>query len=241
MDAAGQKELCGDCKPSECVRFEAPPSNQELGRLCRTLRTTNFLTDLFISVQLDSSRADAIASHDLSPEHVSRATAPPSRTERLRILRAFYRRQLLASSEERGRPGLPSSTNMIAVGEGQVHFGEFKLWELQQIDDANHFIQQMCLGLVLARQEDIARQGAESTLEPITPEDFGALYWDVAGLVRHLKEAPKSTARAVKYMPSSTNENDAYGGIPEDLYRDYARPHELTFCAYGAQVFRWAI
>jgi hypothetical protein len=66
------------------------PRIEVLTALCRTLHLINFLTDTYITTQLTS--------FNLAGGGDTPATAPVSHSERQRIMRAFYRRQILSNA-----------------------------------------------------------------------------------------------------------------------------------------------
>ena len=69
------------------------------------------------------------------------ATALPPRTERLRVLWAFYQRQLFASSEMWHKRCGTKHVNIKAAGERMTVFSSsFEPWEFYQINDANRFV-----------------------------------------------------------------------------------------------------
>ncbi len=67
-----------------------PPTLKELTELCRTLHLINFITDTYATAQLTL--------FDLVGGGGTPATAPLSRLERHRVMRAFYRRQIVSNA-----------------------------------------------------------------------------------------------------------------------------------------------
>ncbi|ROV94052.1 hypothetical protein VMCG_08254 [Cytospora schulzeri] len=103
--------------------------------LCQTLHRMNFLANIYITAQRRSfgDSVGGVGGEDDSQSQ-SQATAPPSRTERLRVLRAFYRRHI-----SRTRPphqGVPLGL-----------YAAMEPWELQQVDHADHFVTRLCAAL----------------------------------------------------------------------------------------------
>ena len=156
----------------------ADPSLQGLTTLCRTLHQINFLAHTYVATQLRSFGGEASRAHT----GIDSATcAPLSRTEWLRVLRAFYRRQIVsnayAPTKRYRRPHMfqhwfdedtAAITNTGTGGDQRSFrpglFDAFEPWEVQQIDHANHFITRLCVALRLAREpEDPEVVGASAT------------------------------------------------------------------------------
>ncbi len=208
----------------------APPSLQGLTTLCHTLHQINFLADTYIATQLCSFGGEASRTR-----LGSAACAPVSRTEWLRVLRAFYRRQIVsnayAPTKRYRRPDTfqhwfdedtAAITNTGAGGDQRSFrpglFDAFEPWEVQQIDHANHFITRLCVALRLAS-------------EPEEPEVVGALSTTGGGDVSRsggssalLLFQPQTTTAAVGSGPINEHEFGELFSHVDRLTR-YLREH----------------
>ena len=154
----------------------AAPNLLGLTTLCRTLHQINFVAETYVAAQLRSFGGEGPRIRTVSG---SATCAPLSRTERLRVLRAFNRRQIVsnayAPTKRYRRPYMflhwfdedtAAITNTGTLSDQHTWrpglFDAFGPWEVQQIDHANHFITRLCVALRLARQ-------------PEEPEAVGAL------------------------------------------------------------------
>jgi hypothetical protein len=108
---------------------DAVLSFAELTELCRTLHQINFLASTYVAAQQRSFGSKGPA------------TAPPSRAERLRVLRAFYRRQIVCNAwaptrrEPRWMDQDAAAISNTSDHQG-VRLGLFAAsepWELQQV------------------------------------------------------------------------------------------------------------
>lgn len=163
----------------------------ELTQLCRTLHKMNFLASTYVAAQLR-----------LFGEGL--AAAPPSRTEWLRVLRAFYRRQIVCNAwapTRREPQWMDQDTAAIGntshdhQGERPGLFAAFEPWELQQVDHADRFVTRLCTALCLAREEAAAAQ-------PIGKAEFGDVFSHVDRLVQHVRENPGIADAALRTPPS---------------------------------------
>ena len=155
----------------------AIPSPAELTQLCHTLHKMNLLANIFVTAQL----------HSFSEK--GPATAPLSRAERLRVLRAFYRRQIVCNAwaPTRRKPSWRNE-DIAAIGNTNERQGTrlglyaaFEPWELQQVDHADCFITRLCVALYLA--------GVERG-EPISEAEFGDIFSHADHLVQYIREHP---------------------------------------------------
>lgn len=159
-----------------------PPTMKELTELCRTLHLVNFITDIYVTIQL--------ASFNLVGGGGTLATAPPSHLERRRIMRAFYRRQIMSNgwaSTRRGANWCDLDSNIFSnknTEKGQVlgFFAAFDPWDMQQIDHADYFIMRLCRALV-HHAAGVAVEGERE----ISPHQFGNLHAHLDHLVRYLQ------------------------------------------------------
>ncbi|KAK9443561.1 uncharacterized protein VB005_02840 [Metarhizium brunneum] len=103
----------------------AVPSFTELTQLCGSLHKMNLLTSTYTMAQLRSFRCQE----------------PPSRAERLRVLRAFYRRQIVCNAwaPTSREAGGWMNQDTAAIGNTSQQGGErlglfaaFEPWELQR-------------------------------------------------------------------------------------------------------------
>lgn len=148
------------------------PSFAELTQLCHTLHKMNFLASTYVAAQLRSFGGEGPA------------TAPLSCTERLRVLQAFYRRQIVCNAwaPTRREPRW-TDRDTAAIGNTSDHqgvrlglFAAFEPWELQQVDHANYFITRLCAALCLAGEE---------VAQPIGEAEFGDIFSHIDCLVQY--------------------------------------------------------
>ncbi|KAK4129795.1 hypothetical protein N657DRAFT_563188 [Parathielavia appendiculata] len=188
----------------QLARGQGIPSVGELTELCRTLHQVNLLADFY---------AAALLGHDCplawvrgSADPACPARRPLSRTERLRLVRALYRRQIISnawapSKRDATRTARPwSRAELAAIGNTSEHqgvrlglFSAFEPWELQQVDHVNLFI--TCLCLVLARLAATWSQAHPTvhtilTVRPILPHNYGQMYAHLGILVHYLQANP---------------------------------------------------
>ncbi|AEO61524.1 hypothetical protein MYCTH_2311755 [Thermothelomyces thermophilus ATCC 42464] len=171
--------------------YPGPPTVEELTELCRTLHLINFITDTYVTAQLGS--------FDLAGGGGTPATAPLSRPERCRVMRAFYRRQIVSNAwASTKRPAhwddLDSdafSNTSTEQGRRLGLFAAFDPWDMQQIDHADEFITHLCCALVLRAAEVAAAGGGRE----ISPRQFGNLHARLDHLVRYLR-AHRGVAKA---------------------------------------------
>ncbi|KAK4243136.1 hypothetical protein C7999DRAFT_44983 [Corynascus novoguineensis] len=112
--------------PIDQIRGNALPYPEELKGLCRTLYQINFIADIYVTTRL--------VSFDLGGGGGTPATAPLSPLERRRLVRSFYRRQILSNAWATTRCTRPTRTR--------------RLLATRQIDHAEVFITCLCLALV---------------------------------------------------------------------------------------------
>lgn len=171
---------------------------KELTELCRTLHLINFIADTYTTVQL--------ALFELAGEGGTLATAPLSRLERLRVVRAFYRRQIVSNAwASTRRPALwiqrdsdAFSNTSTQQGQSLGLFAAFDPRDLQHIDHADYFIMDLCRTLVHCAAEAAAAGGDDS----ISPRQFGNLYAHLDHLVQYLRAHQNITKEALGYLKS---------------------------------------
>ncbi|KAI1781308.1 hypothetical protein F4818DRAFT_436500 [Hypoxylon cercidicola] len=125
-------------------------------------------------------------------------TAPLSRAERLRTLRAFYRRQIVCNAwAPTKREPCWTERDVAAISNTSDHqgvplglFAAFEPWELQQIDHVNHFVARLCAALTLVGEEE----GQEA--------DFGEIFSHMDELTRYLRSHSKLAEAALRALPS---------------------------------------
>ncbi|KAL2171811.1 hypothetical protein VTG60DRAFT_1508 [Thermothelomyces hinnuleus] len=205
-----------------------PPTVKELMELCRTLHLINFITDTYVTAQL--------ASFDLAGGGGTPATAPLSRLERRRVMRAFYRRQIVSNAwASTRRPAywddLDSnafSNTSTEQGQRLGLFAAFDPWDMQQIDHANYFITHLCRALVHRAAEVAAGGGRE-----ISPRQFGNLHAHLDHLVRYLRAHRGVAKAAVGDLQSGKS-------LPHDerLEKEFVNRYELLPLMYCWQSHR---
>ncbi|KAL2132997.1 hypothetical protein VTI74DRAFT_3035 [Chaetomium olivicolor] len=176
--------------------------------LCRTLHQINFLADFFIEAQLRSFQADTKLCEGAGTDSATPAAAPPSHTEQLRVVRAFYRRQIVSNAWAPARRDTSYLTeDVIAFGSTMNNQGvrrgllaAFDPWELQQIDDPNRFITQLCTAFIL-----FSESGASPG--PMHTTEYGELFDHLHLLVRYLRTYPAMADAAFRRVSSPRGGN----------------------------------
>ncbi|GAB1318398.1 F-box domain-containing protein [Madurella fahalii] len=223
-------------------RRDACPSLVELTDLCRALHNMNFLASVYIATQLRSFGTKGLVA------------ALPSRTERLRVLRAFYRRQIVCNAwAPTRRTSHWMHRDTAAIGNTSDHggvrlglFAAFEPWELQQVDHADYFVVRLCMALWLVGEEAAAAAAApgpaNTVVEPLGETEFGDLMAHVDCLVRYMREHPGLADAALRTPPSLSRPRDEAsidrGPIP--LYRQLALQYSLLCLRLSWQVQRLA-
>ncbi|ROV90504.1 hypothetical protein VMCG_09803 [Cytospora schulzeri] len=182
----------GACAVDNKQPWNTVPSLAEMTQLCHTLHVINFFVSTYIAVKLRSFGPNG----DL-------AAAPPSRTERQRVLRAFYRRQIVSNAwaPTRRDPNCIEE-DIAAISNTSDHqgvrlglFAAWEPWELQQIDHANKFITQLCVALYLAAAEQHATR-------LISEAEFGNIFAHADHLVRYTREHPSLAGPTLRALSS---------------------------------------
>ncbi|KAK1765711.1 hypothetical protein QBC33DRAFT_579434 [Phialemonium atrogriseum] len=183
----------------------AVPSVAELTKLCRTFYKMNFLASTYIAAQQRLFGSEEAG------------TAPPSRAERLRVLRAFYRRQIVCNAwAPTTREPQWMNQDAAAISNISNHqgvrlglFAAFEPWELQQVDHADYFVTRLCAALCLAGEEEataalVASAGPPSLVmvRPIGEAEFGDIFSHVDHLVQYMREHPSLADAAIHALPS---------------------------------------
>ncbi|KAH6617480.1 hypothetical protein F5144DRAFT_520579 [Chaetomium tenue] len=196
------------------------PRIDELISLCRTLHHVNFLTDTYIATQLGFF---SLAGGDGTP-----ATAPPSRPERQRIMRAFYRRQIVSNAWAPTRHSLPGRDwggDFVALLETRTDPGRrlgllasLGPWELQLVDHVDHFI--MRLGRAIVHRA--AEAAAQGRGDEIAAAHVKYPNLDLACLVRYLRLYPDVAAAATDDLQAEreppAGDEDEFSELGEYLY-----------------------
>jgi hypothetical protein len=200
------------------LRGDALPPLEELKALCRTLHHINFIADMYATARL--------ASFDLGGGAGTPAAAPLSRTERRRILRSFYRRQILSNAwAATRRPKYWSHEDTAAISNRSTHqgyelgvFGTMQPWEMQQIDHADVFITRLCLALV-----HHSPPTADGSSPGISPAQFDELFAHLHRLVPFLRTHPLLAERAAADLAAA-------GELPHcsRLRDEYVNPYQMT-------------
>jgi hypothetical protein len=168
------------------------PSAAELTRLCRTLHKINFLADMFVETQLRAFRASSERGVPLDQRLA--AAAPLSRTERLRVVRALYRRQILSNTfapiASNSRPDWWPADGTAAFSNTSSHqgnrlglFAAYEPWELEQIDEVNLFLARLCAGLTRR-----SNKRHERTIVRMEIGEYGMVFTNLDCMTSYLRE-----------------------------------------------------
>jgi len=202
-------------------------SSERLTQLCRTLHDMNFLASIYITEQLRSFDNNA-------------ATALPTRTERLRVLRAFYRRQIVCNAwaptmrepswmeQDLAANSNTSERQDIRLGL----FAAFEPWELQQIDHIEKFVSRLCAALCLARSE---------STQLISEAQFGELFSKADHLVQFMREHPITTDAALCILQSLSRLNEREGIDSAPTHNNDILRYSLPWLQFAWQNHRMAV
>ncbi|KAH6842364.1 hypothetical protein B0I37DRAFT_196155 [Chaetomium sp. MPI-CAGE-AT-0009] len=203
------------------------PTMEELTGLCRTLHHIKYITDLYITAQL--------AAFNLAGGGGTPATAPPSRLERQRIMRAFYRRQIMSNAwAPTRRPGDhrwgdADSNAFHNMYEDEGHrlglFALFYPWEMQHIDHANCFIMRLCCMLVHRAAEQAEGGGGG---HPILLAQFGNLHSHLGHLVEYLRAHRSVADAAIDDMVDDLHRKTLIQADDPRLQREFIFRYELV-------------
>ena len=178
---------------------DALPSLKELTGLCHTLYKINFIADVYVTARL--------ALFDLAGGAGTPATAPLSLLERRRLVRAFYRRQIMSNAwaaTRRPHSGW-SHEDTAAISNSSTHqgeqlglFGTLEPWELQHIDHVDVVVTRLCFALV--HYSPRTPDGAPAIL----PRQFDDLIAHQHHLVQYLQTHRRLAEMAVRDLPTGT-------------------------------------
>jgi hypothetical protein len=187
------------------IQGDVLPHLEELEALCRTLHQINFIADIYATARL--------ASFDFEGGGGTPATAPLSLSERQRLIRSFYRRQILSNAwAATRRPEHWTDEDTGALSNSSTYqgaqlglLGTLTPWEMQQIDHVDIFITLLCLALV--HHSPRTTGGAPGI---IPPRQFDELFTHLHRLVEFLQ---------------------TYSGVAERAARDLVWLVELAHCS----------
>ncbi|KAI0907763.1 hypothetical protein F4823DRAFT_601658 [Ustulina deusta] len=190
------------------------PGMEELTQLCHTLYKINFLTRAYFAAQQRFFGGESLGASSLS------------RAEKLRIMRAFYRRQIFSNAwaPTRRGPGFNYEDVEVIGNIMRYHEGLFSTlepWEMQQIDHVDRFVIEQCKALCLAD---------EWTTEKIHEAQFKELFSHMDCLVHNMRERPGITPELVSRLGSLEISLI-------DVFNDLTENQPLPFHRYGWQFF----
>ncbi|KAF4123319.1 RAS small monomeric GTPase [Geosmithia morbida] len=151
----------------------------------------------------------------------------PSRSERLRVLRALYRRQIIFNMWAMGRRALAwgDADNAALInsndsaGESLGLLAPLQSWEMQQVDDVNQIVIHVCLSLCAAGLD----QG-----QPIDEDLFDEMCVHTNVLVQFMWEHPALSEGLPMVVPISSDSG------PDGLWNYYglSRTYKLSYLAW---------
>lgn len=216
----------------------ATPPLEELNGICRTLRQINLLADIYVTARL--------ASFDHGDGAKTPATAPLSLSERRRLLRSLYRRQMLCNVwASGGHSRVLWLEEVAAISNQSTHegvalglFGTLESWEMQQIDHVDVFLTHLCL--VLVHGQDLQQQQrAGKRPERLLCRQLTDLLTDLDRLV------PLAQARRGVVERAARNQlTPAFAGIYGEEVNDHQVPALQGWCqgkfpAPGRDTWDW--
>ncbi|OTA99055.1 hypothetical protein M426DRAFT_27850 [Hypoxylon sp. CI-4A] len=179
-------------------------SSEELTQLCHTLHEMNFLVQAYVTAHQYTFGCSG------SPVD----TASLSRSERLRILRAFYRRQIICNAwapTKRGSEVGWAQQDVAAISNTSDHqsvplglFGSYEAWEWQHIDHIDYFVRRLCAALHLVSNwngRDVDGLVIPTVLpRPPSEIDFDKLFSHAHKLTRCLRCYPRLAETALHFI-----------------------------------------
>jgi len=176
---------------------DEPLDMDELNQLCRMQHSVSKFAEKYLWFMLDQLFGRQVSEEDQRKHTVSDKeaatfqdafsiiTAPASRSERLRIIRAIYRRQIICHAWapfERRKLDVWTFQEVAALAEpvlgsqipnprqsgfetssrkGKSLLAQFEPWEMEQVVHIDNFITELCITLTeVAELEEAARTGA---------------------------------------------------------------------------------
>ncbi|KAK5991873.1 hypothetical protein PT974_05260 [Cladobotryum mycophilum] len=186
-------------------RYDPIPSLEVLTKLCHDFYKFDFLASFYIKT------LGFLSNEGIGPA----GTTAPSRAEQLRVLRAFYRRQIICNG------WAPTEREIRWVEEDVAAFSNtrehpndrlgllatFDPWELQQVDHVDHFVERLCVALCAATEETVTTaKRSDCTDEPpaqgMSDSEFGNIYSHFEYLVQYMREHTDPVKDAIRILPS---------------------------------------
>ncbi|KAL7926960.1 hypothetical protein ACQKWADRAFT_94127 [Trichoderma austrokoningii] len=196
-----------------------------LTQQCHTLYQINFISDAYIAAQGRWLQAQGLV------------FSPPSPSERLRVLRAFYRRQIICNAwaPTRREPQWMAQDLAVFSNTSGDHgrlgiLAPLQPWELQQIDHVDLFVTRLCLSLCLAGDE----QG-----QPVDEAKFGEIFTHTDCLLRYVREHPAIADTAFSAVTSLLHSNNGAILNIAPLYSRFADRYSLLCLQYAWQTHRF--
>lgn len=236
-----------------CSERKGEWRHYDLPTLCRNYRSIDFVARLYMSTQ--ERWVENAGGKD---------NKPFSRIERLRILRALYRRQILyniweplTTSALAIRDVAPVSNTNANLGAPPGFCSLFQPWEMQQIDHVDHYISRLCVALCMisshlqkamnereaSKAESVeARRKITEAVPRVAMDriEFCQAYWDVAELKRYMMTNTRFAKRSLHIMPvllEFTN-SEILSKYSEPIR--WATDHKISYLCSWWQLYRWA-
>lgn len=220
--AAGkyQDMLTGGAGGGSREREIVIPSYGDVVELCHTFNNMEFLARAFFRDQ--QHWAGWLGGGATS-------TKPPSRSERLRVLRALYRRQIVCyiwaptrrQDNNRWWDVVPLTQPGRGKGAPCGLFTLFKPWELEQIAEIDYFVTRLRPTLAFARDEDsgmtpvLSADTISREMAQLDPDEEAQ--WDAVStfdnlLVRHMRAHPHLVDGVLRVITSLGTAAKLLGG-----------------------------
>ncbi|KAF5006086.1 hypothetical protein FDECE_7516 [Fusarium decemcellulare] len=199
-----------------------------LTRQCHTLYQMSLISDVYIAAQGRWFQAEGLT------------VSPPSRSERLRVLRALYRRQIICNAwapTRREHPTQWSDQDLAALSNTSSHRGQrlgilapLQPWELQQVDHVDRFVARLCLSLCLSGDE----QG-----QPLDEAQFGQIFTHTDHLVQYVREHPTIADAAFSAVASLLRLSDRGAVDIAPIYGRFVDRYDMICLRYPWQKHRF--